>query len=339
MKENIKYSVIIPVYNAQTTIERCLKSLVEQNRNDVEIITINDGSVDNSAEIMAEFAQKYNNIVVINQENSGVSKTRNHGLDLAQGRYITFVDSDDYVSKDYFAVLDSMDDSDLGVFDSQDIGSNRNSSELFEKLEKLNTMEEKLELLLASRKIMPPWNKRYKNEIVQKYDLRFVEEFKIGEDFDFCMSYALQCNSICTKNNILYYVDISDMGSLSRKYRPYLDKKMTAVFQNIEQKFEDIKEDKLNKQRFLSLLDYLYIKNTFTCIAEEFKKGTPRYLEERQKYLSICNTFQYVVGKKCCYYNWMHRCLRILIRTHIIFPIYAVTYMVKWRVFKKYIEE
>lgn len=338
MKENIKYSVIIPVYNAQRTLERCLNSLVEQNRDDVEIIAINDGSVDNSAEIVAMFAEKNNNIVAINQKNSGVSRTRNHGLDIANGTYITFVDSDDYVSQDYFEVLDSMDDSDLGVFDSQDIGSDTDSAELFTKLEQMDTMEEKLELLLASRKIMPPWNKRYKNEIIQKNSLRFVEDFKIGEDFDYCMSYALQCNSICIKNSILYYVDISDKASLSRKYRPHLDKQMTAVFQDIEQTFYNVIENKFNKERFLSLLDYLYIKNTFSCIAEEFKTGKPRYWKEHKKYISICNTFRYVVGGNCCYYNWMHRCLRILVRTRVIFPIYAVTYMIKWRRFQKYTE-
>lgn len=339
MKEDIKYSVIIPVYNAQRTLERCLNSLVEQNRDDVEIIAINDGSKDNSAEILAEFALKYENIVAVNQDNSGVSKTRNHGLDIAKGTYVTFVDSDDYVSKNYFEVLDSMDDSDLGVFDSQDIGSDADSAELFARLEQMDTMEEKLELLLASRKIMPPWNKCYKNAIIQKYGLRFVEEFKIGEDFDFCMSYALQCDSICAKNSILYYVDVSDMASLSRKYRPYLDKQMTAVFQDIEQNFANVAENKLNNERFLSLLDYLYIKNTFSCIAEEFKTGKPRYWKERKKYISICDTFQYVVGKKGYYYNWIHRCLRILVRIRIIFPIYVVTYMVKWRAFQKYIEE
>lgn len=338
MKENIKYSVIIPVYNAQRTLKRCLNSLVEKNRDDVEIIAINDGSKDNSAEILAEFAMKYENIVAVNQDNSGVSKTRNHGLDIAKGTYVTFVDSDDYVSKDYFEVLDSMDDSDLGVFDSQDIGSDADSAELFARLEQMDTMEEKLELLLASRKIMSPCNKRYKSEIIKSKKLRFVEKFHIGEDFTFCMTYALQCESICIKNNVLYHIDISDTSSLSRKYRPDLNRQMTEVFRNIGEILQNSEASRINKTRFLALLDYLYIKNTFTCIAEEFKNGRPHYLKDRKKYVAICEVFKYEICKESVYYNMIHRCLRLFIKFKLIFPIFAVTYLIKWRTFQKYTE-
>ena len=102
----IKYSVIIPVYNAQKTLKRCLDSLLGQAREDVEIILINDGSSDRSGAIIEDYRNRYPNIRAVAQENSGVSAARNRGLDEAKGTYITFVDSDDYVSDDYFRVMD-----------------------------------------------------------------------------------------------------------------------------------------------------------------------------------------------------------------------------------------
>src|SRR5699024_4953921 len=118
-KMQIKYSVIIPVYNAEKTLKRCLDSLLGQKRQDVEIILINDGSSDRSGEILDEYRRKYGSIVSLEQENSGVSAARNRGLNAAMGSYILFVDSDDYVSEDYFNVIDEAgekEDSDLIVF-------------------------------------------------------------------------------------------------------------------------------------------------------------------------------------------------------------------------------
>ena len=99
-KMQIKYSVIIPVYNAEKTLKRCLDSLLGQKRQDVEIILINDGSSDRSGEIIDEYRRKYGSIVSLEQENSGVSAARNRGLNAATGTYILFVDSDDFIESD-----------------------------------------------------------------------------------------------------------------------------------------------------------------------------------------------------------------------------------------------
>ena len=115
----IKYSVIIPVYNAKRTLKRCLDSLLGQKREDVQIILINDGSSDGSHAILEDYGSRFPNVRAVHQENAGVSAARNRGLDEAEGKYITFVDSDDYVSEDYFRAMDEAgekEDSDLIVF-------------------------------------------------------------------------------------------------------------------------------------------------------------------------------------------------------------------------------
>ena len=96
-----KISVIIPVYNGEKYIQRCVDSVLNQTYSDIEIIVINDGSTDNTENIL----KSYSNIVLINKENEGVSKARNTGLSLAKGDYVYFCDADDYLEKNAFEIL------------------------------------------------------------------------------------------------------------------------------------------------------------------------------------------------------------------------------------------
>ncbi|HFI0632442.1 TPA: glycosyltransferase family 2 protein [Streptococcus suis] len=100
MKE-IKVSIIVPVYNASTTIEKCLLSIVNQSLDNLEVILVNDGSKDNSLEILERFEEKYQTIRMISKENEGAAIARNIGIKMARGEYILFVDSDDYIQPDY----------------------------------------------------------------------------------------------------------------------------------------------------------------------------------------------------------------------------------------------
>ena len=100
-----KISVIVPVYNVEKFIKRCLDSIINQTMRDLEIILVNDGSTDNSGKICDEYAQLDNRITVIHKENGGLSSARNTGLDVATGEWIAFVDSDDYIEKNMYEVL------------------------------------------------------------------------------------------------------------------------------------------------------------------------------------------------------------------------------------------
>ncbi|MGT2968444.1 MULTISPECIES: SP_1767 family glycosyltransferase [Streptococcus] len=103
--ESEMISIIVPVYNVEPYIKRCLDSLLKQTYTDFELLLINDGSTDSSALICEEYARKDKRIRVVHQENAGPSAARNRGIELAQGRYITFVDSDDFVEADYLENL------------------------------------------------------------------------------------------------------------------------------------------------------------------------------------------------------------------------------------------
>ena len=102
----MKLSIIIPVYNTEQTLEKCVDSVLQSSLNNFEIILVNDGSTDNSANICESYKNNYpEQVLVIHQKNQGLSAARNAGLGIAKGQYITFVDSDDYISKDLYCHL------------------------------------------------------------------------------------------------------------------------------------------------------------------------------------------------------------------------------------------
>ena len=100
-----KISVIVPVYNVEAYLERCVESILQQTYAHFELILINDGSTDSSGQICYHLASQYENIKVYHIENAGVSNARNMGIQLATGSWVTFIDSDDFVTQDYLATL------------------------------------------------------------------------------------------------------------------------------------------------------------------------------------------------------------------------------------------
>ena len=114
----MKISVIIPVYNVEKYLKRCLDSVINQTYRNLEIILVDDGSKDKSGKICDEYAQKDKRIIVIHKENGGVSSARNKGLDICIGDYISFIDSDDWIEEDFFEyVVNNAKDNDLLIFD------------------------------------------------------------------------------------------------------------------------------------------------------------------------------------------------------------------------------
>ena len=329
MPQQIKYSVIVPVYNSEKTIARCLDSLTAQSRYDIQIIVVNDGSTDSSDTIIRDFSNRYPQILYIPQTNAGVSQARNTGLDAAQGTYITFVDSDDYVREDYFQVLDRCGDCDLLVFCHHVLGADDSHLPvLFSNLQPLGATQ-RLELLLSSRRIMSPWDKRFQRSVIEKYHLRFLEGMHIGEDFNFCMAYAVRCRDIQIESEQIICNDVTGENSLSRKYRPRLDLQMREVFTQIVQTIRNSLQPVNEKARLLAIADYLFVKNVFSCISEEFKQKRLSYRTDSARIHEICNCFRYELSESRV--NLIHRILRTALKWKFYYPFYLVSYWVKGR--------
>lgn len=333
MSESVKYSVIIPVYNRQVTLSRCLDSLLCQHREDVQILVIDDGSQDASGQIARAYAEKYPCIQYHWQENAGVSAARNAGLDRAVGTYVLFVDSDDYVTQNYFAVLDqavSQGNWDLLVFRMGIAGQDMVVEQgWYTELAQMTTSAQKLKFLLAHRLTMQVPNKCFKNEQIQKMHLRFDERLYSGEDFVFAMRYCVCSSRIESVNRKIYCVDLSDQESLSRKYRPDLADQLHGVFHEIRRTilsgmcYDEIKEE------LLSIADYLYVKLACSCVAEEFKRTKLSYFNERRRIAQICERFRTPLCDSRC--NIIHLCLRIMLKCRAYFLVYLAAYLLKGR--------
>lgn len=186
-----KVSIIIPAYNAQNYIKRCLESIIAVEYENKEIIVIDDGSSDQTGMICDKYAEKYKEIKVLHKENGGVSSARNLGLDNATGEYIFFVDSDDYVSKDLVENLCAKEDEDFvqgncRVLQSENLSEIMTYQEIFEDFA-LYWFESNPTFV---------WGNCYKREIIEKNQLRFDENVKIGEDGRFNIHYLSVCNKI-----------------------------------------------------------------------------------------------------------------------------------------------
>ena len=190
-----KVSVIVPVYNSEKYIERCLNSILEQNYNDFELIVINDGSKDKSLEILKDYQNKFPQIItLIDQENTGVAKTRNNAIKMSRGKYIMFIDNDDFIDKDYIETF--VEEAEKEDFDVV-LGGYRRPNEKGEIIKELKLPQEEW----AKFMIFAPWARIYKKEYLIQNDIEFLST-NIGEDVFF----NIQAMLISEKIKIIDYI-------------------------------------------------------------------------------------------------------------------------------------
>lgn len=200
-----KISVIVPVYNAEIYLPECLDSLLNQTFSDIEIICINDGSSDNCAQILADYAKKDSRIKIITQTNKGVSIARNSGLDIASGEYISFIDSDDFVStcflEDLFNAIQNT-GSDISGCDYKKIKNSGNTT-VAKSRTKPKVYPNALEVLLNQRNFIHfnVWNKLYKRKIIG--DIRFAEGLYFEDNIFNCCVFA-NADKFCWISDKLY---------------------------------------------------------------------------------------------------------------------------------------
>lgn len=204
-----KISIIIPAYNSELYLEKCLDSVIKQTYSNIEIILVNDGSTDNTGEICAIYDSKYDNIHYIQQENQGVSFARNVGINAATGEYIGFVDSDDYVEPTMFEYMmnimknEQLDLLSCGVY-INDTPVSEHVSSKFELIDVNNAL--KMVLTDDQSNTMYPFvnNKLFKKDTLQKI-LFFDTEYSIGEDMLVTIKALLKCERIGQVKIPLYH--------------------------------------------------------------------------------------------------------------------------------------
>ena len=178
-------SIIVPVYNAQNCLERCLMSIIRQSYPQWELILVDDGSEDDSLEICKRYSNKDSRIRVIHTENCGVSSARNTGMDNAHGEYITFVDSDDMIHPDFLSECLS-DKEDLIVTNYK-----RPS-----KIDSLHYKENLPELVFQQSGVRPVWGKMFVRRIIEDHHIRFDTNIRFAEDTIIVLQYCLHIKTI-----------------------------------------------------------------------------------------------------------------------------------------------
>ncbi len=225
----MKYSIIIPVYNASKTLHRCLDSLLAVQYKDAEFILVNDGSSDSSGEICEEYALRHSNIKYIAKENGGVSSARNAGLDVACGDYILFVDSDDYVASEFFSILDqTLEKTPYDLVQFSCCIDNGNEKKEIRRMPVTAAGREQIMPYLVNaicrKTLNPPWAKLYRRDLIEKNHVRFPEGASVAEDRVFNIKYSLSIESYAVSDQILYFVSTENENSLTRGRQKNLKK-------------------------------------------------------------------------------------------------------------------
>lgn len=209
-------SIIIPTYNSSKYIIRCINSIISQSTKlEYEIIVVNDGSTDNTEEVLSNIGD--NRVICYHKKNGGVSIARNFGMEKSNGEYLTFIDSDDYISKNYFSTIEHL----LGAYDLICFGYNAiNGRKKIEysynvDLFKISDLNENFNYLFKFCFFNPVWNKIYKRDLIKD---GFEINQRLGEDLIFNLNYLRNANTVKNIKDPLYNYCINST-SVTKNYQ------------------------------------------------------------------------------------------------------------------------
>ncbi len=283
-------SIIIPVYNVDRYLKNCVEALCSQTYNNIEIILVDDGSTDNSGWIADDLAKKDNRIKTIHTKNSGAGFARNTGLEVASGKYVTFVDSDDYVENNLIELLmlEIKKGSDVSIggfkriderghvigieeYNNQNFAEDAVYSELFSRM--LGSSPKSHDAIK-----MAVWNAIYSMDIIRKYNLRFPSQKEYySEDLYFNYLYFKKSRKASLINSTAYGYRVTP-GSLTQKYKPQLLESVSSFYSKMEKELKDYKMViRLQRQFFV---------NIRACIRQEnayISGKSPKAIEEAIK--------------------------------------------------------
>ena len=308
-----KLSIIVPVYNTSKYLEKCLDSLTNQSLKDIEIIVINDGSTDNSKDIINKYLGK---IVFIDKKNEGIGKTRNLGIKKAKGKYVMFIDSDDYITpfcaeRMYErAVQDNLDI----VISNYYTDNNGLITEVnFPPFSSASILED---ASILNKVNLGPCNKIYKRDLLIKNSIYFEEELKY-EDLPFVVKALLNAKRIGKINECLSYYVIHNNSETTTR-----DKKIFDIIKVVDiAKNELIKYPKIHKEMVnlivMVLTDYTiqqrYIKN---------KKERNKFINKAFNYLKNIDS----KWRRCNYLKSFNLLRRIIKSNKLLTKMYCNLY-------------
>ena len=296
-------SVIVPVYNVENYLSECLESILNQTFHDFEIICVNDGATDNSYDILKDYAQKYENIKVINQENKGLSGARNTGIEAANGDYLAFIDSDDLVKEDFLEKLYNKaieTDADITVGNVYYLQNNELSNENYiskriSKIAKRKLLTKKDKIVLSEIPVV--WNKLYKRYFFTEYGVRFYEGLKF-EDIPFSFIVFALSNKIAINEQACYYYRKNDSSIMSKAYTTQSMFDIIKIFDRLHSQVLELINNNILPEKYFNIfntykINVFYVWNKRVCgeYKKEFKEKTKNELKDLQVSILDFKTF------------------------------------------------
>lgn len=273
----VETSIIVPVYNAEKYLDRCVNSILNQTYRDFELILVDDGSRDGSGKLVDTYADKDPRVIVIHQENKGVSAARNKGISIAKGKYMAFVDADDYVSEEYLEILVHTlkhEDADIVCCNYDYVYDDHIEDNILTIDSERLSRNEWLRCIVGSGSNIggANWNKLFKKSKITNL---YREGLEIGEDYLFGFLYSLNIGSAYIVKSPLYHYYVRGNSAYHEDCR-----KRIAVLDIMLEMLELLRKDSINLFWIAeaSFLDKaLYYRNEFrTNSAETSQKAIER---------------------------------------------------------------
>lgn len=327
-------SVIIPVYNAEKTISKCVDSVLCQTYQNFEIILVDDGSYDNSGNVCKEYSRHDIRIRYIRKENGGVSSARNLGIDEAKGEYVTFVDSDDWIEEDslYNLLLSAIESGadyiiprSRGVFckangDFEKYVYNKDDFDLIVSKDSMGDVFEKLRMSWA---LYSTCGRLYKKNFLNEFSIYFDEKVKVLEDFCFNIVCLEKAGTVVHISKIVYNYLVLGIENYSskRKYQDYIvsNIKVYEVMKN----FLDGHNLEFAKSQYDFLIGYwIFAIDGVLCSEENFikKRKILRYILRKVNEFSLYQN---------CTHGKIDRKYQVLFKANSVFAFFIICWLKK----------
>lgn len=285
-----KVSVIIPIYNVENYLERCLDSIIKNELSDIEIICVDDGSKDKSGWICDKYAEKDSRIKVIHKFNGGLSSARNAGMDMAAGKYIFFIDPDDDIEQDMLFKMVSIgekENCEVVLCGYKTMPGGNEVIPLYE----LNRPLKPKEMIMKNNKVHShndlsfTWRFLFKRRLIRENNIRFNEKILFAEDFTFNLEVLLKAKIVYVLGESLYHYTINNQESIMRTpYKKHMESSLILQY-DIKNKLA-IDNGLTRHKEYMDDMAYYYInailpmmiKNLYNGPEEDKKAGVKRIL-------------------------------------------------------------
>ena len=287
---DIKVSIIVPVYNNEKYVKKCITSLLSQTEIDIEIIIIDDGSTDDSFKVCEELSKIDNRIVLIHQENAGVSSARNKGIQVAKGDYIGFVDSDDWIDKEMYSMLyyKAINESaDIVMCDAEIIYMDgRRKEDTFYTINDMDSLSKELAPNTLVEIAGAVWRAIYRKKLIIENNVLFQENIKFSEDRIFNLQCISKMNKLLYIKKGFYKRLVHDSSAVHSFHEDYFERVLIS-YNEIK---DTIKDDWGNDENIKSVYAKQFINGVFASF-DNYCRSESNYNVKKslKKIRSICN--------------------------------------------------